>query len=118
MPGCCRSKNIRNGTYALVGTFLFAHTLSLTKISQAVGDLVTGARLSYIPLMYIIVLIFIIVGIPLEGFTLLLFTVPVLYPLLKENPATPPMAGIWFGVIVVLLVMLAMATPPIAACFI
>ncbi|MFH1031561.1 MAG: TRAP transporter large permease [Chloroflexota bacterium] len=98
----------------LVGAFLFAHTLSLTKISTAMGRIVTDAGLSYIPLTYIVVLIFIIVGLPLEGFTLLIFTVPILYPLMKETPGAPEMAGIWFGTLVVLLVMLAAATPPIA----
>ncbi|MFH1032781.1 MAG: TRAP transporter large permease [Chloroflexota bacterium] len=98
----------------LVGAFIFSHTLALTEISKAIGGLIAHANLGYIPLMYIIVLVLVIVGIPLDGFVFLIFTVPVLYSVVTTSPGAPPMASVWFGTLLVLLVMFAQVTPPMA----
>jgi TRAP-type C4-dicarboxylate transport system permease large subunit len=59
--------------------------------------------------MLLIVLVYLILGCFIDTMTMVLLTVPVFFPLIKAMGFDP----IWFGVIVVLVVEMAMVTPPV-----
>ena len=93
----------------VIGSFLFAHFLALTKLPFFLSDFVTGLSISkYIALAAIIVL-YIILGMFLEIFSCIVLTVPILYPTVQALGFDM----IWFGVIMVRVMEIGLITPPI-----
>ena len=93
----------------VIGSFLFAHFLALTKLPFFLSDFVTGLSISkYIALAAIIVL-YIFLGMFLEIFSCIVLTVPILYPTVQALGFDM----IWFGVIMVRVMEIGLITPPI-----
>lgn len=93
----------------VLGAFVFAHFLALSKLPFLLADLVTGFTVSkYFALLAIIVL-YIILGMFLEIFSSIILTVPILYPTVVALGFDP----IWFGVLMVRVMEIGLITPPI-----
>jgi C4-dicarboxylate transporter DctM subunit len=93
----------------VVGAFVFAHFLAMTKLPFYLSDLVAGISLhKYLALM-VIVFLYIILGMFLEIFSCIVLTVPILYPTVQALGFDP----IWFGVIMVRVMEIGLITPPI-----
>jgi len=59
--------------------------------------------------MLLIILVYLILGCFIDTMTMVLLTIPVFFPLIKALNYDP----VWFGVIVVLCVEMALVTPPV-----
>lgn len=92
-----------------VGATMFTRFLGLTGLSGFVASFVGDAGLSYVELMAIVVLIYLLLGMFMEPFGALLITLPVLLPVLKAEA----ISLVWFGVLVVKLLEIGMITPPV-----
>lgn len=92
-----------------VGASMFTRFLGVTGLSAFIGSFVSGADLSYVQLMLIIVLIYLALGMFMEPFGAMLVTLPVLLPILKAEG----ISLVWFGVLVVKLLEIGMITPPV-----
>ncbi|MFH1032497.1 MAG: TRAP transporter large permease [Chloroflexota bacterium] len=98
----------------VAGAFIFSETIAETRLADIIANWMIAANLSYIPLSYFFIIFMIIIGIPLEGVVMLiLFIVPIFYPILQK--IGPPMPGIWLGIMSVIVTSLAAVSPPIAA---
>ncbi|MFH1031455.1 MAG: TRAP transporter large permease [Chloroflexota bacterium] len=95
------------------GAFVFAATMMMTRLSDQLGVIIQGIGLDFIPLAYLYMVLIIIVGVPLDTMAILIVFMPIFYPIFKLMPDAPPMAGIWFGIMNVILCSLAALTPPI-----
>ncbi len=92
-----------------VGASMFTRFLGVTGLSSYIAAAVSGADLSYLHLMLIIVLIYLALGMIMEPFGSLLVTLPVLLPVLRAEG----ISLVWFGVLVVKLLEIGMITPPV-----
>ena len=92
-----------------IGASMFTRFLGITGLSSFIGSFVAGADLSYVELMTIIVVIYLILGMFMEPFGAMLVTLPVLLPVLKAED----ISLVWFGVLVVKLLEIGMITPPV-----
>lgn len=92
-----------------VGAAMFTRFLGLTGLSNFISGYVTGAELSYVQLMIVVVLLYLVLGMFMEPFGALLITLPVLLPIFRAQGIDL----VWFGVLVVKLLEIGMITPPV-----
>ncbi len=93
----------------MVGVGLLNATLALSRIPIALVQFVEGLELSRYVVFVGIVLMYVILGCILNIMPVIMLTVPILMPTILSLGFDP----IWFGVIIVLLVMIGQVTPPV-----
>lgn len=99
------------GTIAMVmlGTLVLAQAISLLGIPQAMVSWAAHLELSRYAVLALIVLLYLVLGCFFDGISLLLMTLPVVFPVVTAVGFDP----VWFGVVVTLLMEIGMITPPV-----
>lgn len=92
----------------LTGAFILNSVLALLGIPYAISQAVASSGLSPAATMILIVIFYLVLGTFMDGFAMMVTTIPVLLPILK----TMNVDLIWFGVIAVLLTEAALISPP------
>lgn len=95
--------------FILAGAMVFGRFIAVTQIPFMLSDWVGGLDMSPMMIMGLIVLLHLIGGCFMDGFALIVLTVPILLPTIKA-------LGIdiyWFGIITVLIVEMGTITPPV-----
>jgi tripartite ATP-independent transporter DctM subunit len=92
----------------LTAAFILNSVLGLLGIPHAISRAVAASGLSPTATMILIVLAYLALGTFMDGFAMMVTTIPVLLPILK----TMNVDLIWFGVIAVLLTEAALISPP------
>lgn len=93
----------------LVGAHVFGPFLARTGLPGALSDWMIGLGLGPYGTLAIILLLLIILGCFLEGFAMLVLTLPILFPTVVALGFDP----IWFGVIMVIVLEMGLITPPV-----
>jgi tripartite ATP-independent transporter DctM subunit len=93
----------------VIGAFIFAHFLALTKLPFYLSDLVSGFAMSKYLALVAIILLYIVLGMFLEIFSCIVLTIPILFPTIQALGFDM----IWFGVIMVRVMEIGLITPPI-----
>lgn len=93
----------------LIGSFLFANFVNVARLPQALVSSIESAAVPPMLVIFMIILIYVVLGCVLESISMMLLTVPVFYPLIVSLGFDP----IWFGVLVVVVVEISLITPPI-----
>lgn len=93
----------------LVGAHVFNPFLALTEIPTSLAALLTGTNLPPMGILTILLISFIILGTFLEGFAILVLTLPIVHPLIIQLGFDP----IWFGVIMVIVLEMGLISPPV-----
>jgi C4-dicarboxylate transporter DctM subunit len=95
------------------GTF-YGRLIALSTIPSRVAGFVTSLTVAPWLVVAVIILIYFILGMFIDGITMIVLTVPIFKPVF----ATLGYDGIWFGVIIVLVLILGGQTPPVGInCF-
>ncbi len=92
----------------LTGAFILNSTLALLGVPQALSRLVAAWNLTPLELVLILVAFYLVLGTFMDGFAMMVTTIPVILPLLK----TMNIDLVWFGVIAVVLTEAALISPP------
>lgn len=92
-----------------VGAVMFTKFVGLSGVGGAINNLMIGMELSYYQLLFVIVILYLILGMFLEPFGAMLITLPILLPLLQAEG----ISIVWFGVFLVKLLEVGMITPPL-----
>ncbi|MCR6670208.1 TRAP transporter large permease [Devosia ginsengisoli] len=92
-----------------VGAVMFTRFLGLSGVAGLISGAVQGFELNYFELMFVIVVIYLILGMFMEPFGAMLVTLPVLMPVLDAQNINM----VWFGVFLVKLLEIGMITPPL-----
>lgn len=95
--------------FILIGAALFNFFLESTGLSRLLSGWVTGSELSPTTIMLIILLFYIVLGCFMDALSMILLTVPVIFPIVMSLGYDP----IWFGIIVVSVAEIGLITPPI-----
>ncbi|MFA5521793.1 MAG: TRAP transporter large permease [Castellaniella sp.] len=93
----------------IVGAKIFGHAVTLYRIPQEITAFVTANF--HEPFMFLVAVtaVLLVVGLFLESLSMLLIMVPVLFPSLEAMNIDP----IWFGIYFVILIEVALITPPV-----
>ncbi|MEA5501961.1 TRAP transporter large permease [Halotia wernerae UHCC 0503] len=92
-----------------IGAAMFTRFVGMTGLTGFLTSMVSGADLSYVQLMLLVVVLYLILGMFMEPFGAMLITLPVLLPILRVEGIDI----VWFGVLVVKLLEIGMITPPV-----
>lgn len=93
----------------LIGATLFGQFLAMSRIPTQVTSIVTGLDVSPMIIIAIILIIYFLLGLFLEGIAILVLTLPIVYPLVISLGFD----GIWFGIIMVMVFNMGVITPPL-----
>ena len=102
----------------LIGAFVFIPFMSLTGLPAQLVTAMTSLNIGDFGVLLLIVLIYVFLGMFLEGIAMLVLTIPVVLPIIAAlefgfDPSTADMKMIWFGIIVVIVLEMGMISPPV-----
>src|SRR3954462_15510073 len=93
----------------LIGALLFGYFLTVTQTPQKVTAFLTGLGIGSYGVLTLIMLMYLVLGCLMDALAMVILTVPIIFPVIKELGFDP----IWFGVIIVMTVELGLIHPPV-----
>ena len=93
----------------LVAASFLATAMAYLQIPISIASIIAQMNLSPMQLVIILSIFYILLGLFLEGVSILVMTLPLTLPLATQAGFSP----IWFGVYLILMIELAQVTPPI-----
>ena len=93
----------------LIAAHMINPFLALSHIPQAVGDFLGALSLPPLVILGLILACYLVLGCFLEGFAMLVLTMPIFFPIIQALGLDP----IWFGVLVVLTLEMGLISPPV-----
>jgi len=92
----------------LLGAYVLNYVITLLGVPQMMASLVAGLPLPPWVIMALIIGFYLALGTFMEGFSMIITTIPVIFPVVVALGYDP----IWFGVVVTMLVEIALISPP------
>ncbi|MFV0245735.1 MAG: TRAP transporter large permease [Qingshengfaniella sp.] len=93
----------------LIAAHMINPFLALSHIPTAVGEMIEAMNLPTLAVLLLILLVYLLLGCFLEGFAMLVLTLPIFFPIITGLGVDP----IWFGVLVVLALEMGLISPPV-----
>ncbi len=93
----------------LIGAMIFNAFLAVSTIPMELAEVIGGLGLPPILVFTLIIIVYLVLGCFIDAMSMILLTIPIFFPLMVQLGFDP----IWFGVIVVMVVELAMISPPV-----
>jgi tripartite ATP-independent transporter DctM subunit len=93
----------------LIGALLFGYFLTVTQTPQKVTEFMTGLGIGRYGVLVLMMLMYLVLGCLMDSLAMIILTVPIVFPVIKELGFDP----IWFGVIIVMTVELGLIHPPV-----
>ncbi len=95
--------------FLVAGANVFSYFLALSTIPTAVSSWMAALQVSRYVILSIIIIIYLILGCFLDAISMMVLTMPVIFPVIKALGFDP----IWFGVICVIMMEAGLITPPV-----
>jgi tripartite ATP-independent transporter DctM subunit len=93
----------------VIGASFLNFTLSSAGLGRELQTFLTGLGLSPLAFIMVIVGIYIVLGFFIETLSLMVVTIPIIVPLVVAQGYDP----IWFGILMIVLIEMALITPPV-----
>jgi TRAP-type C4-dicarboxylate transport system permease large subunit len=93
----------------LIGAHIFSPFLAMSRIPVDLANQLAALALPTLAVLAIIVVVYILLGMFLEGFAILVLTVPIIYPIMIGMGYDP----IWFGIFMVIVLEMGLISPPV-----
>lgn len=108
---CARSSVVTTATVMLIliGAHMINPFLALSHVPAFVGGTLVALDLPVLGILALMLLMYLILGCFLEGFAMLVLTLPIFFPVVLQLGIDP----IWFGVLVVLTLEMGLISPPV-----
>ena len=94
--------------FIMIGAQIFSFAIVSSGINRELTTWVADMGFSPLGLLLVVCLIYIILGCVMDGPSMMLLTIPLIFPLIVQAGYDP----IWFGVVLVILIELGQITPP------
>lgn len=95
--------------FVLIGASIFGRFLALSKIPMLLSDSITSLDVAPFVILTLILVVYFFLGMFLEGIAIMVLTLPIVYPIITDLGYN----GLWFGVIMILIVNIGVLTPPL-----
>jgi tripartite ATP-independent transporter DctM subunit len=95
--------------FILIGALVLSKYITISGFTPWLGGVFQGLDLSAMQFLLIICAMYLVLGCFLESMSMLLLTLPIVFPLVVSYGIDP----IWFGVLIVTLIEVALITPPV-----
>ncbi|WBX79866.1 TRAP transporter large permease [Virgibacillus salarius] len=93
----------------LIGATLFSQFLTISRLPVKLTSFVSGLELNAYVILILILIVLFILGCFIEGLSLIVLTLPIIYPIIMELGFD----GVWFGIIMVMAINIGSLTPPL-----
>lgn len=103
----------------VIGAEIFSNFISYAGLPDAILAWVTSLDVGAYMVIFILIVIYIILGAVLESLSMILLTVPIFFPVVMSLDfgtgllSNPDYTAIWFGIIVVVVTEISLISPPI-----
>lgn len=95
--------------FVVTGAAILSSALAYLRVPQQLATVIAAAGLPKYLVLAIICIIYLILGCIFEGISMMVLTLPIVYPLILKLGFD----GIWFGIVLVMLIEAAQITPPV-----
>jgi C4-dicarboxylate transporter, DctM subunit len=92
--------------FILIGALLLTKTITVTGFTPWLTGVFQGLEMSNLAFLVLVCLLYLVLGCFLESMSMILLTLPILFPLVVARGIDP----VWFGVLVVTLIEVAFST--------
>ena len=92
-----------------MGAVILAQSISVLGLPQELLRQITGLGIGPLGILVIVVAIYIALGTVFDGLSMMIMTLPIVFPLLVGMGHDP----VWLGVLITLLIEIGMLTPPV-----
>lgn len=93
----------------LMGAAVFNHFVEMTGLPHGLVEWVRATGWSPLPVMIAILLFYVVLGCFMDSLSMILLTIPFVFPVVLELGYDP----VWFGIVVVTVAELGLITPPV-----
>ena len=93
----------------LIGALVFGPFLALSGLPEHIAQWLAGLDVPRVVILIMILAVYIILGTWMEGFSMLVLTLPIVFPVIKALGFDP----IWFGVVMVIVLEMGLIDPPV-----
>jgi tripartite ATP-independent transporter DctM subunit len=93
----------------IVGASYLNFVLSVVGMPQAVANGITELGISPMGTIWILILMYVVLGLIMESLSMMITTIPIVTPLVVSLGFDP----VWFGILLIVLTELALITPPV-----
>ena len=95
--------------FVVVGAVILAQSISILGIPQELIEAIQNTGMSKYYVLTLIVLIYLILGCLFDGLSLMVMTLPIVFPLMTNLGFDP----VWLGVIITIMIEIGQITPPV-----
>jgi len=92
----------------IIGASVFSMGLSYLKVPAQLAESVASLPMNRIGIFTSIVLFYLVMGMFVEGLSMTLLTLPIIYPIMMALGFD----GVWFGIVLTVIIEMAQITPP------
>jgi tripartite ATP-independent transporter DctM subunit len=93
----------------LIGAHLFSPFLAVSQIPATISSVISSLEVPRETILLLLMILYIILGTFLEGFAMLVLTLPIVFPVIVDLGYDP----IWFGVVMVIVLEMGLISPPV-----
>ena len=93
----------------MAAAFVLNLLISLSGVAETMTKSVTALGLSATAMLLVLIVFYVLLGMFMDVLSMLVATVPLVYPIVKALGVDP----IWFGIFIILMCELALITPPV-----
>ncbi|WP_227935250.1 TRAP transporter large permease [Alkalihalobacillus deserti] len=93
----------------LIGASIFGRFLALSQIPMKLTSFVGSLDVSPFVILALILFVYLILGMFMEGIAIMVLTLPIVYPMVTQLGFD----GLWFGIILVMVINIGVLTPPL-----
>ncbi len=95
--------------FIVLGASILSQSVSILGVPQAILETAIGSGLGKYGIFAVIILIYVLFGCIFDGLSLMIMTLPIVFPLLTGLGFDP----IWLGVIITVMIEIGQVTPPV-----
>lgn len=100
--------------FTVLGGYIFAFAIESVGIARSISSWVGGLDVNFAVFMMVVTVVYILLGAIMDSISIIVSTIPVMFPVAMAAGADP----IWFGIYMVVLIELGQITPPMGmVCF-
>jgi tripartite ATP-independent transporter DctM subunit len=92
----------------LIGALLFGYFLTITQTPQKVTMFLTGLGIGRYGILVLIMLVYLVLGCLMDALSMVILTIPIIFPVIVHLGFDP----VWFGIVLVVTVELGLIHPP------
>jgi tripartite ATP-independent transporter DctM subunit len=93
----------------LIGAHIFSPFLALSRIPVDLANALVALGLPALAVLGVILVAYVLLGMFLEGFAILVLTVPIVFPIVMALGYDP----VWFGIFMVIVLEMGLISPPV-----